>query len=164
MNSTVGYEDLSSHLWRQRAILEMLVFKLEEEHLLLASGRHGWLAHSTSEVNHVLEALNDSETARAGVVADLADELGMDGELTLSRLASTAPEPWGTILAGHRHALVEGLRKAQQIAALDRELLGRDLLAASDALTALGESSTTYESDGTSVSGSGGIRLLDRAL
>ena len=43
--------DLASVLWRSRELLEMLLFKLEEEQLLLASNRSRWLSHATREVD-----------------------------------------------------------------------------------------------------------------
>src|SRR4051794_6621516 len=43
--SPVNLTDLSSVLWRARELLELLLFKLEEEQLLLASNRSRWLAH-----------------------------------------------------------------------------------------------------------------------
>ena len=35
--------ELVNTLWRQREALELLLFKLEEERLVLASGRQRWL-------------------------------------------------------------------------------------------------------------------------
>jgi hypothetical protein len=51
----VGLADLSSILWREREMLELLLFKLEEEQLVLASGRGRWLVHATREVEMVLD-------------------------------------------------------------------------------------------------------------
>ena len=42
--------DFCRILWRERELLELLLFKLEEEQLVLASGRGRWLAHATHEV------------------------------------------------------------------------------------------------------------------
>ncbi len=161
---TMGYEELSGHLWRQRAVLEMLVFKLEEEHLLLASGRHAWLSHSTAEVSHVIEALEAVESARAVALAEVAADLGLAPGATLREIASAAPEPWDRILDGHREALLANLRNAQRIAALDREVLALDLASTNDALAVLGSGGTTYEADGSALVDTGGLRLLDRAL
>ena len=46
--------EVSSILWRERELLELLLFKLEEEQLLLAAGRSRWLGHATREVEMVL--------------------------------------------------------------------------------------------------------------
>src|SRR5438045_4734995 len=39
----MGLAELSSILWRERDMLELLLFKLEEEQLVLAAGRTRWL-------------------------------------------------------------------------------------------------------------------------
>src|SRR4051812_39244560 len=39
--------EVSNVLWRERELLEMLLFKLEEEQLLLTAGRTRWLPHAT---------------------------------------------------------------------------------------------------------------------
>ena len=42
-------EDLSLILWRERELLETMLYKLEVEQLVLSSGRTRWLAHATRE-------------------------------------------------------------------------------------------------------------------
>jgi len=53
----MGLSEVSSILWRERQLLELLLFKLEEEQLLLAAGRTRWLPHATREVDRVLAQL-----------------------------------------------------------------------------------------------------------
>ena len=72
--------DLSSVLWRSRELLELLLFKLEEEQLLLAANRSRWLAHATREVEVVLDRLiaEDRLRIRAGRLTGIAaDEAGL---------------------------------------------------------------------------------------
>ena len=66
--AAVGLADLSSILWREREMLELLLFKLEEEQLILASGRGRWLAHATREVEMVLDQIRRTEVVRAAEV------------------------------------------------------------------------------------------------
>ena len=42
--------DVSTVLWRERQLLELLVFKLEEEQLLLTAGKVRWVNHASREV------------------------------------------------------------------------------------------------------------------
>ena len=46
----MSVNDLSAVLWRERELLELLTFKLEEEQLLLAAGRSRWISHASREV------------------------------------------------------------------------------------------------------------------
>ena len=45
----MALSDVSNILWRERQLLELLVFKLEEEQLVLAAGRTRWLAHAITD-------------------------------------------------------------------------------------------------------------------
>src|ERR1700759_1692858 len=73
----VAYADLSSILWREREMLELLLFKLEEEQLVLAAGRTRWLAPATGEVEMVPAQIGQNALLRAAEVAVLGTELGL---------------------------------------------------------------------------------------
>ena len=57
--------DLAAILWRQRELLERLVYRLECEQLLLAAGRTRFLATATGEVEALLDELAVVEVQRA---------------------------------------------------------------------------------------------------
>ncbi len=38
--------ELSAQLWKERELLELLLFKLEEEQLLLIAGKSRWISHA----------------------------------------------------------------------------------------------------------------------
>ncbi len=72
LEESMSVNDLSTLLWRERELLEMLVFKLEEEQLLLTAGRSKWLHHATREVEQVLGHLRTAgieRTVEASLVA-----------------------------------------------------------------------------------------------
>ena len=81
----MGLADLSSILWREREMLELLLFKLEEEQLVLASGRSRWLAHATREVEVVLEQIRSTEVIRATEVEAVGTALGLGPHPALGR-------------------------------------------------------------------------------
>src|SRR6478736_3999884 len=68
----MSLSEVSNILWRERQLLELLVFKLEEEQLVLASGRTRWLSHATREVETILEEIKRVELERAMAVAGSA--------------------------------------------------------------------------------------------
>jgi hypothetical protein len=68
----VGANELSALLWRERELLELLIFKLEEEQLLLMSGKSRWLQHATREVEQVLNLVREAGLGRSVEVAALA--------------------------------------------------------------------------------------------
>ncbi len=74
----MSVNDLSAVLWRERELLELLTFKLEEEQLLLAAGRSRWVSHASREVEQVLERLRSTGLERAASSAAVAEEWGVD--------------------------------------------------------------------------------------
>ena len=56
----MSLNDFSGVLWRERQLLELLLFKLEEEQLILTSGKTRWLGHATREVESVLEQIRSA--------------------------------------------------------------------------------------------------------
>lgn len=91
--------------WREREAIEQLLFKLEEEQLLLLAGRSWWLGHATREVEELLDRICEVELARAVEVAAVAGELDLGEDASLAMLAGAAPPPWGPLLDGHDRAL-----------------------------------------------------------
>jgi hypothetical protein len=156
---------VSSILWRERQLLELLLFKLEEEQLLLAAGRSRWLAHATREVETVLEEIKQAELARAMEVELLAAELRLGPAPSLTQLVAAAPAPWGNILDEHRRAFLTASREITTLAQANRDLLNQGYLATREALSWLGETKLdTYSAAGVTAGVASGPRLLDEAM
>ena len=157
--------DLASVLWRSRELLEMLLFKLEEEQLLLASNRSRWLSHATREVEVVLDQIRQTEVIRAAYAQDCAVELGLPAEASLGELADAAPEPWGDLLHQHRKAFLLLTSEISALADVNRDLLTAGQRAARETMLAFAETVETYGPQGQTVSG--GVRrssLVDEAI
>jgi hypothetical protein len=98
--------ELSTQLWRQREILELLLFKCEEEQLLIASGKTRWLPYAVREVEKVVERLKDATLSLAVVLSEVAVAWGLDQDTQLEELATRAPsELWRELLGEHRTAI-----------------------------------------------------------
>jgi hypothetical protein len=116
---------VSNLLWRERELLELLLFKLDEEHMILAAGRTRWLVHAAREVDMVLDEIKRIELERAVVLGDVSVELGAHGAATLDALASFASGPWPQIFDDHRSALVALTREISAAADANRDVLAR---------------------------------------
>jgi hypothetical protein len=85
----MALSDVSNILWRERQLLELLVFKLEEEQLVLAAGRSRWLSHATREVETILGEIKKVELDRAveveGERAPARHRVVRNGELAARR-------------------------------------------------------------------------------
>ncbi|MGN6782664.1 MAG: flagellar protein FlgN [Marmoricola sp.] len=158
-------ENLSLILWRERELLDTLLFKLEEEQLVLASGRDRWLARAAREVESVLDALRETEVLRAVAADEVARSLGLASNPSLSALAAAVDEPWRTILHEHRDAFLQVTREVRDLASTNRALLTAGYRAAQETLLALGGTAEGYGQDGTAVVGAHRpASLVDRSL
>ena len=115
--------ELSNLLWRQRQLLDLLQFKLDEECLLLETGREHWLAHASREVELVLDEISRVEMARALELASVAPQFGLGAQPTLADLAAAVPQPWDALFHDHRAALKRAVHEVQRAAARARPLL-----------------------------------------
>lgn len=116
--------EVSSVLWRERNLLELLLFKLDEERLLLGAGLDGWLPRATHEVELVRAELHRIEEPRTRAVDGLAAELGLPPGTALAEVAAAAPPPWDGLLEEHRaafRALTIDIRPLERV---HRDLLG----------------------------------------
>jgi hypothetical protein len=103
----VGATELSAQLWNERALVELLLFKLEELELLLADGRSRWVPQATKEIEQTLERMSASGLSRALDVSEVADEWGCSPDATLRELTAAAPPGvWSDIFGSHLQALV----------------------------------------------------------
>jgi hypothetical protein len=162
----MAFDELSTRLWRERCVLELLRFKLAEEHLILSSGQHGWLDRATAEVEQVVEMLELADAEREEAVRAVAAELGLAATPasmpTLADLAAAAPEPWGDILTGHRTAMLEHFEQIEKVSAANREILARRMAATADALAYLGaQPSVAYGASGAPSRARRDARLLN---
>jgi hypothetical protein len=101
----MSLSELSNILWRERRLLELLAFKLEEERLVLASGRTRWLPRASGEVDAIIEELKHVRLERAISLADVSAEVGLADAPSLRALAGAVPPPWDGICAEHARAL-----------------------------------------------------------
>jgi hypothetical protein len=129
--------DLNSVLWRERELLESLLFHLETEQLILASGRTRWLPRASAQIERTTEALRDTELLRAAQADEMAAELGLAADPSLNALAEAAVEPWGTIFEDQREAFLSITTQIAETASANRVLLAAGQQATREALLAL---------------------------
>ena len=137
--ATMGLREVSTILWRERHLLELLLFKLEEEQLLLAAGRDRWLARATREVEMVLEEIKHTELERAMEVERVAADLGLPAGPSLRQLAEAVPPPWQEILADHRQTFLSLTEEVSELVQANRELLARGQRAVREVMASIGE-------------------------
>ncbi|GAA4138640.1 flagellar export chaperone FlgN [Leifsonia shinshuensis] len=157
--------ELSAQLWKERELLELLLFKLEEEQLLLIAGKSRWISHATHEVEQVMERMRDVALARTIEVSAVAEAWGLPAEATLRELVAGAPDGiWSDIFASHLTAMTELTGQIAEVRDTNERLLreaARSTQETLSGLTGAGTETGLYGAAGESRSGDSGARLFD---
>lgn len=143
----MGLSEASNILWRQRHLLELLLFKLDVEQTLLAAGRLRWLARATNEVEMVLDEIRSIELARAVAVDDVAASLGLAAGCSLRELAAAAPAPWDGILTEHRSAFLALTEEISVVARANRDLVSHGQQSVAAVLDLVGDGTSANPFD-----------------
>lgn len=157
----MSLKPLSDTLWRERELLERLLFKLEVEQLLLASGRTGRLPLATRELEEVLEAIRTTELGRAVEVDNALTELGLPDGASLLDIAAVAPAPWDGILREHRNNFVRLTGEIGELSHGTRVTLATAVRATQETLMGLHDGLDTYDPSGAASATRHGAQLVD---
>ncbi|UKA63565.1 flagellar protein FlgN [Arthrobacter sp. FW306-04-A] len=115
---TVGADELSATLWRERRQLELLLFRLETQLLHVRAGNWHWLKFTAPDVEKVLENLRFDTLARNIESSAVAIEWRVPANATLPVIASAAPPGiWPELLQGHHHGMVLLLKQVESAVA-----------------------------------------------
>lgn len=157
--------DVSALLWRERELLEMLLFKLEVKQLLLTAGKSRWLHHATREVEHVLDRLRAAGLARTIRVSELAEEWGAGENATLRDLIAAAPEEtWAEIFQGHLTAMTELAAQISEVRDGNERLLRAAVRSTQETIADLNPDAGIYSANGAGPAPSGTANLVDKSL
>lgn len=156
-------EKLSSILWRERELLELLLFRLETQQLVLASGRTRWLAHATRELDELLETIRETDLMRAIAVDEAAAEVGLAPNPSLGVLADRVDEPWTTLLHDHRLAFLALTREIAERGEASHSLAAAGHRSVQETLASLGSAVEEHPAD-AAVGDAQRPQLLDRGL
>lgn len=115
--------DLADLLWRERALLEHLLFKLVEAKLILASDEVRMVGLAVAEVRQALHKLKIAELQRVAELERLALSWGMSPtELRLGRLVELAPASLRPIFEDHRNTFLDVADRIERVTRENRRL------------------------------------------
>lgn len=145
----MDHQHLSTLLWREQELLDLLLFKAEEKQYLILTGKTRWLARIAHEIEVVLEQLRTLEVERAAASEQIAGRLGLPGNPSLRQLAQAAPAPWSDLYTKHHENLLVLVTELRTLSDANRELIDGGLGAIGDALlSARVHSGDTYTQAG----------------
>lgn len=158
----MGAQELSAVLWRERELLDLLVFKLEVEQLLLSAGKSRWLHLATQEVELVLDRVKTAELERAVQVSAAAAEWRVDGEPTLRQLVEKAPEgAWRDTFTAHLVALQGLTEQIAQLRDSNERIIRSSLRSTQESLADGDRGSAVYDSSGAAAAVDVQARIVD---
>jgi hypothetical protein len=161
----VDYQHLSTLLWREQELLDLLLFKAEEKQYLILTGKTRWLARIAHEIEVVLDQLRTLEVERSAATEALAGRLGIDANPSLRSLADKAPAPWNDLLAKHHEALLVLVTDLRSLSDANRDLIEGGLSVIGDALLSVRTPSAgTYTQSGRTADNAYRPVSLDGAL
>jgi hypothetical protein len=161
----VDYQHLSTLLWREQELLDLLLFKAEEKQYLIVTGKTRWLARLAHEIEVVLEQLRSLEVERAAATEAIAVRSGLGPNPSLRQVADSAPTPWNTLFAKHHETLLALVTDLRSLSDANRGLIESGLSVLGDALLSVRQPSAgTYGATGRSEAGSSRAVTLDGAL
>ena len=155
--------DLSMHLLRERELLETLLFKLDEQQMLLATGRNRWIRHASTEIERVLAAMPTVALSRDALVVAVADEWGAPDATTLRQLIAAAPsDGWQEVLEGHLSAMTALADEIEQMKQVNEQRLRTAIRVTQETIAGLGEPTGEYTPTGDVVRGADARMLHTR--
>ncbi|MCU1561413.1 MAG: FlgN family protein [Mycetocola sp.] len=161
----MGANELSALIWRERELLELLIFKLEVEQLLLTTGKTQWLHHATNEIEQVVASLRDVGLARSVEVAAVALNWGTSEDATLRHLIEHAPAgPWSDIFASHLAALTQLTADITVLRDTNERMLRAASRSTHETLAQTSADSGVYNASGAADAQTTAARLFDKDL
>ncbi len=164
MEANVPLNALSETLWRERELLEQLLFRLEVEQLLLISGRTKRLPLATRDVEAVLERIRAAELGRAVEVQEAARAFGLEGGASLLEIAQAVPAPWDEVLREHRTAFIQLTAEVSELSKGNRDLLASSRRATQETMLGLRDGLHGYDPTGMPTESSAGASLVDESF
>lgn len=137
---------LSMQLKRERDMLELLLFRLDVQQLLVAAGRSRGIHHAVTELEHVIGALPRITLSRDTLVTVVADEWGVPDAVTLKQLIAAAPSAvWQEIFTDYLVTMLALVVEIRQMEKLNQQRLLAALRHAEDTMS--GQGSNTEADD-----------------
>ena len=162
----MDHQHLSTLLWREQELLDLLLFKAEEKQYLILTGKSRWLARIAHEIEVILEQLRTLEIERAAATEQIAGRLGLEANPSLRQLADAAPAPWSDLYTKHHESLLVLVGELRTLSAANKDLIEGGLTAISDALMSVHtvNSAGTYSQNGRTTGNAYRAVTLDGAL
>jgi hypothetical protein len=159
--------DLSAALWREREALDLLLYKLETQQLLLSAGRTEWLAAASGELEAAISLLRAAGVERSIAAQERASAWGVPADADLRQIVAAAPDTlWRELLGEHLAAMAGLTDRVTRTRDANLALLRtaeRSIVTALESISFV-EEPGLYRADGRADDTTTAARLVDRDL
>ena len=132
---------LSMQLKRERDMLELLLFRLDVQQMLVAAGRTRGIHHAVAELERAISALPTATLSRDTLVTVVADEWGVPDAVTLKQLIAAAPSAvWHEIFTDYLVTMLALVVEIRQMEKLNQQHLLAAVRLAEDTMADRGSS------------------------
>jgi hypothetical protein len=139
--------ELSALVWDLRQHLEVLVYRLEVQQLLLAASRTTHVARAIADVEETTALIASLETDLARAAAASAKLHDVEPLTTLESLAEVCDQEHGFSLKDHRTALVTLGSQVEELVRSNKDL-ARKVMQAREVISTLAPQADTYSATG----------------
>jgi len=139
--------ELSALVWDLRQHLEVLVYRLEVQQLLLAASRTTHVARAIADVEETTALIASLEADLARAVAASAKLHDVEPLTTLESLAEVCDQEHGFSLKDHRNALVTLGSQVEELVRSNKDL-ARKVMQAREVISTLAPQADTYSATG----------------
>jgi hypothetical protein len=137
-SSSRALAELVDTLAAERNVLDYLVFKLVEARLVLIADEARFIPQAMAEVEAVIVQIRRGESHRQHALLRLARHIGVPADsLTLSRLADSAPEPFGVMFSDYQRQFHNLTSEIERLTQENRKLASQSVSSIREALSAL---------------------------
>lgn len=158
-------EALATLCWRQRELLDLLLFKAGFKQYVVMTDQMRWLPRIGTEIEQVLTDLNALEGERLALVEQIVAEQNLPTPSpSLREIAEAVGDPWGTVLMQHHEALLLAVTEIRALSETNRDLIERGMSAVREALAIPHAPTGTYTATGQSETSTQRAVALDGVL
>lgn len=109
-----GLGSLSDALWRQRARLQILLFKAKTAKLVLATDDVTDVPIAIAELDQAIRVIRSEDHKSVKLLRAISRHLNQP-ELTITELSEMLVNPWGRTMSEHAEAMRQPLNEIQQL-------------------------------------------------
>jgi hypothetical protein len=135
--------ELNQLLWRERDVLEDVLYRLQVQQLLLVEGRERWVERSVDDLERSLARVERYQRMHRDLLDDISAYLPVHGGSTLSEVVAVTPSPWDDIFEEQQASVLVLINEIEAASRDNHGLARRGMVQAGEAMERFGQATGT---------------------